>query len=258
MRVDILTLFPEMFTGYLESSMLAKAAKLSLLDVRVHNLRDYARGRHRITDEPPYGGGGGMVLIPEPIFTAVETILGSGSDEEHDEDHPQVPIILLTPQGRTFDRKIARELFQHEHLILICGRYEGVDERVRTHLATDEISIGDFVMTGGELAALSVVDAVTRLIPGVLGAEGAELDDSFENGLLEGPHYTHPADFRGWRVPNILQSGNAGEIQKWRRQMALRRTWKRRPDLLLEADLSEEDKYFLMVLAQEQIADDSG
>ncbi|MFN2188598.1 MAG: tRNA (guanosine(37)-N1)-methyltransferase TrmD, partial [Candidatus Promineifilaceae bacterium] len=242
----------EMFAGYFQTSMLAKARTLALIDVRVHNIRDFARGKHRITDEPPYGGGGGMVLIPGPIFTAVESIISAAPADRFGENKSsQIPIILLTPQGRKFDQTIAKELKEQDHLIFICGRYEGVDERIRQHLATDEISIGDYVMTGGELAALVVVDAVARLIPGVLGAEGAELNDSFEDGLLEGPHYTHPRDFRGWLVPDVLQSGDLGAVKRWRRQMALRRTWQRRPDLLLTANLTEEDKYFLAVLAEE-------
>ena len=253
MRIDIVTLFPEMFSGYLSSSMMDKARKLELLDVNIHNIRDYAEGKHRITDEPPYGGGGGMVLKPEPIFSAVESITGSDQHSSGDDNSMRIPVILLTPQGRSFSQKIARELSHHDRLILVCGRYEGVDERVREYAATDELSIGDYVMTGGELAAMVVLDAVTRLIPGVLGAEGAELNDSFESGLLEGPHYTRPHDFRGWSVPDVLRSGHAAAINKWRRQQALRRTWLRRPELLLEADLSEEDKFFLMVLAEERM-----
>ncbi|MGB3715635.1 MAG: tRNA (guanosine(37)-N1)-methyltransferase TrmD [Candidatus Promineifilaceae bacterium] len=268
MRVDILTLFPEMFSGYLSSSIMDKARTLQLLDVHLHNIRDYAEGKHRITDEPPYGGGGGMVLKPEPIFAAVESLIGeskknhpgagaSGLDaeasDEKKEQQSSVPIILLTPQGHPFSQEIALELSGNERLILICGRYEGVDERVREHLATDELSMGDYIMTGGELAAMVVVDAVTRLIPGVLGAEGAAESDSFADGLLEGPHYSRPQNFRGWTVPEILRSGHAAEIQRWRRHQALRRTWRRRPDLLIEADLSEDDKYYLMVLAEERI-----
>ncbi len=269
MRVDVLTLFPEMFSGYLSSSMMDKARKLNLLDVNIHDIRDYAGGKHRITDEPPYGGGGGMVLKPEPLFAAVEALIGvsqglSQEDEAaepassvlaNEEQDPLVPVVLMTPQGRRFSQEIAWELSQHERLILICGRYEGVDERIRENLATDEISIGDFVMTGGELAAMVVVDAVTRLIPGVLGADDAEFNDSFAGGLLEGPHYTRPRNFRGWSVPKVLTSGHAAEIRRWRRQQAIRRTWRRRPDLLLEADLSEEDKYYLMILAEERAAE---
>jgi tRNA (guanine37-N1)-methyltransferase len=211
-----------------------------------------------------------MVLRPEPIFAAVESLVGdntknheeggsSGLDTEAINDKSErqssVPIILLTPQGRPLSQELAWELSGNERMILICGRYEGVDERVREHLATDELSMGDYVMTGGELAAMVVVDAVTRLIPGVLGAEGAAESDSFAGGLLEGPHYSRPQNFRGWSVPEILRSGHAAEIQRWRRHQALRRTWQRRPDLLVTADLSEDDKYYLMVLAEERIDD---
>ncbi|HET6446859.1 MAG TPA: tRNA (guanosine(37)-N1)-methyltransferase TrmD [candidate division Zixibacteria bacterium] len=271
MRVDILTLFPEMFSGYFSSSMMDKARALNLLDIHLHDIRDFAQGKHRITDEPPYGGGGGMVLKPEPIFGAVESITGldrmpaQGKDlttaqesaiSDKSQRQTEVPIILLTPQGRRFSQEVAWELSEEKHLILICGRYEGVDERVREQLATDEISIGDYVLTGGELAAMVVIDAITRLKPGVLGAEGAEEDDSYQDGLLEGPHYTRPESFRGWKTPEILRSGHAAEIQLWRRQQALRRTWQRRPDLLLDADLSEEDKYYLMVLAEESSSEE--
>ncbi len=244
MRIDILTLLPEAFT-YLNYSILQRAQTAGLVDIHLHHLRAYASGKHRITDEPPFGGGGGMVLKPDPIFTAVESILDDGVSNQiiaH-------PIILMTPQGRPFTQSFAQELAQHERLLLICGRYEGVDERVRQHLVTDEISIGDYVLTGGELAAMVVVDAVVRLLPGALGAEGAAETDSHATGLLEGPHYTKPANFRGWEVPELLRSGHAGQIARWRRQEALRRTWERRPDLLLTAVLSEEDKWFLGQLA---------
>lgn len=266
MRVDILTLFPEMFSDYMDSSILDKAQRRGLLDFEVHNIRDYATGRHRTTDEPPYGGGGGMVLKPEPIFEAVEVLIGKTgrrSQEQHDPGigdglsresaatNSRRPIILLTPQGRLLTQEVVRELSQNEGLILICGRYEGVDERVRRHIATDEISIGDYVLTGGELAAMVIVDAVSRLIPGVLGAKDAAGSDSHATGLLEGPHYTRPEIFREWSVPDVLLSGNTKMIERWRRQQSIRRTWRRRPDLLLKADLGEEDRYFLMVLAEE-------
>jgi tRNA (guanine37-N1)-methyltransferase len=243
MRIDILTLFPEMFPGYLNESILKRAQAAGLLQIGLHNLRDYATGKHRVTDEPPYGGGGGMVLKPEPIFTAVSNLTANMQ--------PCPPIILLTPQGRPFTQRVAQELGQHPQLLLLCGRYEGVDERVRQHLVTDEISIGDFVLTGGELAAMVIVDAVARLIPGVLGAEDAAEEDSHATGLLEGPHYTRPETFREWSVPEVLRSGHAVNITRWRRQEALRRTWQRRPDLLLTADLSEEDRWFLGKLAAE-------
>jgi tRNA (guanine37-N1)-methyltransferase len=245
MHIDILTLFPEMFPGYLNESILKRAQEMGQLSIGLHNIRDYAAGKHRVTDEPPYGGGGGMVLKPEPIFAAVQPLVFSPQSP--------VPIILLSPQGRPFTQTIAQELTQHERLVLLCGRYEGVDERVRQHLVTDEISIGDYVLTGGELAAMVLVDAVTRLLPGVLGAEGAAETDSHATGLLEGPHYTKPAEFRGWTVPDVLRSGHAANIARWRREQALRRTWQRRPDLLLTAVLTEADKQFLAQLALEEV-----
>jgi tRNA (guanine37-N1)-methyltransferase len=238
MRIDILTLFPGMFPGYLNESILQKAQDLGQLDIHLHNIRDFATGKHHITDEPPFGGGGGMLLKPEPIFDAVESL-----------EIGDVPIILLSPQGRPFSQTIAQELSQHERLVLLCGRYEGVDERVRQHLVTDEISIGDYVLTGGELAAMVIVDAVTRLLPGVLGAEGAAETDSHVTGLLEGPHYTKPAQFREWAVPEVVRSGHAAKIARWRREESLRRTWQRRPELLLTAELDETDKWFLATLA---------
>ncbi len=253
MQIDILTLFPKLFTVHFETSILKRAREAGLLNVSVHNIRDYAQGKHRVTDEPPYGGGGGMVLKPEPIFAAVEAITGSSSNPN--QDSCQIPIILLTPQGRLFNQSIAQELATMNQLILICGRYEGVDERVRQQLATDEISIGDYVLTGGELAALIVSDAVARLQQGALGAEGAAELDSHASGLLEGPHYTRPETFRGMQVPEVLRSGHAAKIRRWRREQSLRRTWQRRPELLLEAKLSEEDKQFLMVLAEETVHD---
>lgn len=251
MRFDILTLFPEMFEGYFTHSILQRAQNAGHIEIGIHNIRDYAPGKHRITDEPPYGGGGGMVLKAGPIFSAAETVIaGAGSSD--------IPVILLTPQGRLFSQEIAAELAGEAHVILLCGRYEGIDERVRQHLVTDEISIGDYVLTGGELAAMVVVDAVTRLLPDVLGAIGAAGSDSFSTGLLEGPHYTRPETFRSWQVPGVLRSGHAAQIARWRREQALRRTWKRRPDLLLSAKLSEEDKLFLAKLAAEQAEEDAG
>ncbi|MBO9369550.1 MAG: tRNA (guanosine(37)-N1)-methyltransferase TrmD [Chloroflexi bacterium] len=236
MRFDVLTLFPEMFTGPLQESIIKRAQERGLISVYLHNIRDYATGRHRITDDAPYGGGGGMVMKPEPIFAAVEAVLG---------DEKGVPVILLSPQGRLFTHEVARELSRYRRLVLICGRYEGVDERVREHLATDEISIGDYVLSGGELAAMVIIDAVTRLLPGVLGDPGATFEDSYAWGLLEYPHYTRPAVFRGWAVPEVLLSGNHAAIARWRREQALRRTLERRPDLLERAPLTEEDRAFL-------------
>lgn len=231
MRFDVFTLFPEMFTAYLNESILKRAREAGLLEVSLHNIRDYTTDKHRTTDDEPYGGGGGMVMKPEPIFAAVEGVLGV---------QPSCPVILLTPQGRTFNHKVAQELSQHRHLALLCGRYEGVDERVRQHLVTDEISLGDFVLTGGELPALAVIDAVSRLIPGVLGDPEAASKDSHASGLLEYPHYTRPPEFRGWDVPEVLRSGNHAEIEKWRREQSEERTKQRRPDLL-DRELSEDE-----------------
>lgn len=259
MRIDIFTLFPGMLESPLQESILKRAQASGRLTVAVHNIRDYAADRHRTTDDVPYGGGGGMVMKPEPIFAAVEAVLGIrawGFGERSIESRianpsPLIPIILLTPQGRPFTQRVAEELARHERLALICGRYEGVDERVRLGLATGEISVGDFVVTGGELPALIVVDAVTRLLPGVLGDPDAAAEDSHATGLLEYPHYTRAPEFRGWRVPDVLLSGDHARVERWRREQALRRTRLRRPDLLLTADLSEADKEFLAALAAE-------
>jgi tRNA (guanine37-N1)-methyltransferase len=225
-----------MLLGPLEESILKRARESGHLSIALHNIRDYTTDKHHITDDTPYGGGGGMVMKPEPIFAAVETIL---------QGEAEVPVILLTPQGRLFTHNVAAELSRHRRIALICGRYEGVDERVRRHLATDEISIGDFVLTGGELAAMVVIDAVVRLLPGVVGDPAATFEDSHARGLLEGPHFTRPADFRGWRVPEVLVSGNHAAVARWRRDQALRRTRERRPDLLAEAELNQQDRKFL-------------
>ncbi len=226
MRFDVFSLFPESLLPYLKSSILKRAAQQGLIEVRLHNIRHWATNRHRMTDDVPYGGGSGMVMKPEPIFAAVEGVLGTP---------PNGPVILMTPQGRPFTQRVAAELAQHPRLALLCGHYEGVDERVRAHLVTDEISIGDYVLTGGELAALVVIDAVSRLTPGVLGAEDGAQNDSHATGLLEYPHYTRPAEFRSWRVPDVLLSGNHARIAHWRQEQALKRTRERRPDLLDES-----------------------
>jgi tRNA (guanine37-N1)-methyltransferase len=247
MHFDILTLFPDTFEGVFSESIVKRAREAGLVSIAIHNIRDYATDKHHITDEPPYGGGGGMIMKPEPIFRAVEAILGLGEGQE-----PEVPVVLLSPQGRLFTQAAARELSRHPHLVLICGHYEGVDERVRQFLATDEISIGDYVLTGGEIPAMVIVDAVTRLVPGVLGDPGATFEDSHAEGLLEYPHYTRPPVFRGHPVPEVLLSGNHAEIVRWRRQEALRRTFERRPDLLAKAQLSPADREFLRHLAQEE------
>lgn len=247
MRFDILTLFPDLFASFLQEGVLRRAIEMGHVEVRLHNIRDYATGKHRVTDDYPYGGGGGMIMKPEPIFRAVEAILS-----DVPESGAPVPIILLSPQGRTFTQAIAFELAKQPRLVLICGRYEGVDERVRLYLATDEISIGDYVLSGGELPAMVVVEAVTRLLPGVLGDPLGPRRDSFAVGLLEHPQYTRPPDFRGYRVPEVLLSGDHAEIARWRRQESLRRTWQRRPELLQHVELSEEDRRFLSSLEQEQ------
>ncbi len=241
MRFDLFTLFPEVCAPYVQESILKRAQAAGLVDVQLHNIRDYAPGKHQVTDDEPYGGGGGMVMKPEPVFNAVEAVLGPRDVE----GAAPTPVILLTPQGRTFNQAIAYELAQHERIALVCGRYEGFDERIREHLATDELSIGDYVLTGGELAALIVVDAVARLLPGVLGDPTGAEDDSFAMGLLEYPHYTRPAEYRGWRVPDILVSGDHAKVARWRRQQALLRTRRRRPDLLDRSPLSDADRKLL-------------
>jgi len=239
MRFDVFTLLPEVFEPYLQASILQRASQRGLAEVGLHNIRDWTSDRHHITDDEPYGGGGGMVMKPEPIFNAVEEILGTP---------PECPVILLTPQGRLFNQKLAYELSLEPRLALICGRYEGIDERVRQHLVADEISIGDYVLTGGELPALVLIDTITRLLPGVLGDPDGAWDDSHASGLLEYPHYTRPAEFRGWSVPDVLLSGDHARIARWRREQALLRTWQRRPDLLLTAQLTESDRKYLSKL----------
>src|SRR5262245_19145326 len=259
MQFDVFTLLPEVFPSYLESSILQRARQRGLIDVRVHNTRDYTHDKHHTTDDTPYGGGGGMVMKPEPIFEAVETVLGlaahptqlspalaPGASVDTAQDKPvTVPVILLTPQGRVFTQRVSEELSHYEHIALLCGRYEGIDERVREHLVTDEISVGDYVLTGGELPAMILIDAVSRLIPGVLGDPTGAADDSHAMGLLEYPHYTKPPEFRGWKVPEILLSGDHGKIEKWRHEQALTRTFHKRPDMIEKAELNERDQKFV-------------
>jgi tRNA (guanine37-N1)-methyltransferase len=241
MRFDVFTIFPEVFHPYLQSSILNRAQENSLVDIQIHNIRDWTTDKHHTTDDEPYGGGGGMVMKAEPIFSAVNDILGKP---------PTCPVYLLTPQGRIFNQKVAFNFAKLPRIGLITGRYEGIDERVREHLVTDEISIGDYVLTGGELPALVLIDTITRLIPGVLGDENAPRNDSHASGLLEHPHYTRPAEFQGWEVPEVLRSGNHKLINHWRRQQSIKRTFERRPDLLELADLSEEDKAYLEMLKE--------
>jgi tRNA (guanine37-N1)-methyltransferase len=244
MQFEVFTLLPDVFPPYLESSILQRARQRGLIDVRIHNIRDYTHDRHHTTDDTPYGGGGGMVMKPEPVFEAVESVLGTPV--------PPVPVILLTPQGRVFTQRIAEELSRHGRIALLCGRYEGVDERIREHLVTDEISVGDYVLTGGELPALLLIDAVSRLIPGVLGDPTGAEDDSHSMGLLEYPHYTRPPEFRGWKVPEVLLSGDHAKLEKWRREQALQRTLRRRPDMMERAELSEAEKRFVEGLKRQE------
>ncbi len=243
MQFEVFTLLPEVFSPYLESSILQRARQRGLVSVHVHNIRDYTHDRHHTTDDTPYGGGGGMVMKPDPVFEAVESVLGLGAHQTT--PGPACPVILLDPQGRVFSQAIAEELSHHERIALLCGRYEGIDERIREYLITDEISIGDYVLTGGELPALILIDAVSRLIPGVLGDPDGAMDDSHASGLLEYPHYTRPPEFRDWKVPEILLSGDHAKIEEWRRQQSLLRTLARRPDLLAKAELTEKERMFL-------------
>ncbi len=241
MRIDLLTLFPEFFVSPLAQSMLRRAQVLGRVSFRVLDLRDFTADRHKVTDDRPFGGGPGMVMKPEPLVAAIRRV-------RHDDGN--IRVMLLSPAGRLFGQETARELAQLPSLLLVCGHYEGVDDRVR-HFIDGEISIGDYVLTGGEIPALAVVDAVTRLIPGVLGGEGAVEEESFQTGLLEYPHYTRPRDFEGLSVPEVLLGGDHARIARWRREQALRRTAALRPDLLARAPLSPEDQEFLAKLAEE-------
>jgi tRNA (guanine37-N1)-methyltransferase len=245
MRFDILTLFPGMFAGPLDESIMRRARDAGLIEAVLHDLRDWATDKHRTVDDYPFGGGAGMVMKPEPLFAAVEAVQPLAE--------PRATVVLLTPQGRRLDRALVAELSQHERLLLICGRYEGVDERVREHLVDIEVSIGDVVVSGGELPAMLLLDAVARLVPGVLGSEGSLEEESFEGSLLEYPQYTRPATFREWSVPDMLLSGHHAEIAKWRRRQRLLRTWRRRPDLLATADLTAAEQRWLASL---DVADD--
>jgi tRNA (guanine37-N1)-methyltransferase len=234
-----------MFSGPFGAGIFQRAVSNGLVEVNIYNIRDYTHDKHHVVDDYPYGGGAGMVLKPEPIFEAVEKVIKEAQPEEG-----ELPIVLLTPQGRLFSQAVAHQLSGLKHLILICGHYEGVDERVRQHLVTDEFSIGDYVLSGGELAAMVVVDAVVRLLPGVLGSEDSLEDESHTSGLLEYPQYTRPAEYRGWSVPEVLLSGNHALVAKWRRQQAIIRTLERRPELLKKAELTLEERQLVRELAE--------
>lgn len=244
MKIEVLSLFPNMFEAVMSESMMWKARQNHLLEFRVYDIRDYAQDKHRKVDDSPYGGGGGMILKADVLVGAIESVRPNAN----------TPVILMSPQGRLLTHQVAWELSRQEHLILVCGRYEGFDERIRQLAVSDEISIGDYVLTGGELAAMVVMDAVVRQISGVLGAAGAQDRDSHADGLLEGPHYTRPAEFRGLTVPAALRSGHHAQVARWRRQAALKRTWQKRPELLSSANLSEEDKAYLAQLTREHQA----
>lgn len=243
MRFDLLTIFPEFFAGPFDFGMIRRARQQELIEVNIHNLRSFTSDKHHIVDDRPFGGGDGMVLKPEPIFHAVESLL---ADKRPDDEQKRTAVVLMSPQGKPF-RQTEAEKFAGEcsRIILLCGRYEGVDERIVEHLVTDEISIGDYVLTGGEIPAMVVVDAVTRLLPNVLGSETSAVHDSFNESLLDYPHYTRPAEFRGWQVPEVLIGGHHGEVAKWRRRAALLKTLQRRPDLLARATLTEQEHQWL-------------
>ncbi|WP_028550400.1 tRNA (guanosine(37)-N1)-methyltransferase TrmD [Paenibacillus sp. UNC451MF] len=243
MRIDVLTLFPAMFDGVFSSSILGKAREKGIVELNTVNFRDYSNNKHNTVDDYPYGGGGGMVLKPEPIFMAVEALTEPLSSRPR--------IVLMCPQGEPFTQRKAEELAKEEHLIFVCGHYEGYDERIREHLVTDELSIGDYVLTGGELPAMVVIDSVARLLPGVLGNETSAVTDSFSTGLLEYPHYTRPVQFREWEVPEILLSGHHANIEKWRKRQAILRTWQKRPDLLESYPLTKEEQQWLKEIQQE-------
>ncbi|KUP08644.1 tRNA (guanine-N1)-methyltransferase [Bacillus coahuilensis m2-6] len=237
MKIDVLSLFPEMFEGVFSSSILKKAKEKSAVSYNVVNFREHSSNKHQTVDDYPYGGGAGMVLTPQPVFDAVEHVTASTTSKPR--------VILMCPQGETFTQKKLEELADEEHLIFICGHYEGYDERIREHLVTDEISIGDYVLTGGELGAMVVIDSVVRLLPGVLGNEDSPVLDSFSSGLLEHPHYTRPREYKGMKVPDVLVSGNHKLIDEWRDKESLRRTFERRPDLLESAPLSKKQLQWL-------------
>lgn len=248
MQIDIMTLFPSMFDSPFSTGIFQRAKESGLVTINAHNFREWTHDRHHTVDDTVYGGGAGMVLKPEPLFEATEAVVSKIRESGW---RSEIPVILLTPQGRLFGQKIAEEYSSRKYMILLCGEYEGVDERIRVHLATDEISIGDYVLSSGEIAAMVVINAVVRLIPGVLGSEESALHESHTNGLLEYPQYTRPASFRGWKVPEILLSGNHQEVNKWRREQSVIRTAIRRPDLLKKAKLTEKEKKLIENLIKE-------
>ena len=239
MNIHVLSLFPEMFTGVFGSSILKKAQEKQAVQLSVTDFRPFSNNKHAQVDDYPYGGGAGMVLKPEPLFNAVEALVGEGKKPR---------IILMCPQGERYTQAKAEELAQEEDLVFVCGHYEGYDERIRQYLVTDELSIGDFVLTGGELAAMTIIDSVVRLLPGVLGNDDSPVLDSFSTGLLEHPHYTRPADFRGMKVPDVLLSGNHAKIEQWRMEQSLKRTFERRPELLVQIELTPEQQKYLAKL----------
>jgi tRNA (guanine37-N1)-methyltransferase len=242
MRFDVITIFPEIFSGVFDFGIVRRAVEAGLIEIHVHDLRDQTSDKHRQVDDRPFGGGAGMVMKPEPLFRAVEFVAG---------DSPGASVVLLSPQGRLFSQHLAEEYSHKSGMILICGRYEGVDERVAEHLVHDEISIGDYVLSGGEIPAMVVVDAVTRLIPGALGCGESAEQESFSNGLLDYPHYTRPAEFRGLRTPDVLLSGNHAEIEQWRRRKSIEKTLRRRPDLMRDRAISETEDQEIEAILKE-------
>ncbi|MHB1318749.1 MAG: tRNA (guanosine(37)-N1)-methyltransferase TrmD [Anaerolineae bacterium] len=256
MLFDIFTLFPAVFDGIFQESIVRRAIEAGLVEVRLHNIRDYAPGKHQATDDVPYGGGGGMVIKPEPVAYALEDVLGAELlASQRGRRHVEIPVLLMTPVGRRFDQEMARTLERHGRVALLCGRYEAVDERVSDLFVTHEVSLGDFVLSGGEIPAMAVVEAVTRLVPGVLGDMRAPVNDSFSGSLLEYPQYTRPPEFRGLGVPDVLLSGDHARVDRWRRNESLRRTLERRPDLLSQANLDRADRLYLGELHARRIGD---
>jgi tRNA (guanine37-N1)-methyltransferase len=246
MRIDILTLFPQLFESPLSGAIFQRAKAKNLACFNVYNIRDYTHDKHHVVDDYPFGGGAGMLLKPEPVFEALEDLL-----KDCQPDQEPIPVILMTPQGKLFSQPLAYQLAEHKRLVILCGHYEGVDDRVREHIVTQEISIGDYVLSGGELPALVVVDAVVRLIPGVLGSDESAAGDSHTDGLLEYPQYTRPAEFRGWKVPEVLLSGNHAKIAAWRREQSLLKTAERRPDLLARVSLTAKERELLQPRAKD-------